>query len=877
MTMNMRRALSPLAFRPQPCCFVFSIFVFSWCLFGFTGISADSSALDARIDDLLRRMTLDEKLSMVSGVGFETRPVERLGIPALQMTDGPAGVRAAPATAFPAGIALAASFDPALVHEVGAAIAREAKAKGKNVLLAPTVNIVRAPHSGRNFESFGEDPYLAGRMGVAYIRGVQSEGVIAAVKHYAANNQEIDRHTIDVQVDERTLHEIYLPAFRAAVQEGGSWSVMAAYNRVNGHHATESKFLLTDVLKKQWGFKGFVMSDWDAVKSTVPTLRAGLDLEMPHGTFLNAAAVTKALDEGAVTLADIDDKVRRILRAMGAMGMLADRAAAMSRLTASAKATASPPDLQRRRKAAPTSTGALDTPEHRRIALDAARAGIVLLKNDRSVLPLDRTKIKSIAVIGPNAAVARIGGGGSAKVIPFYAVSPLEGLTKLTGDGVRIDHAPGVIALEDTTPIPAEHLRPPDTAATPAVGQGSSPAGLLGEYFTNLTFEGAPVMRRVEAVNFRWATGSPEEGFPAEGFSVRWSGTLRPPSAGRYVLSLSSNDGGRLYLDDRLVVDVWGDHATLTGTAIVELSTDRPHRVRVEYYEKQGNADIVLGWRRLEGDPRQAAVDAATRADVAVVFAGLSEALETEAKDREDLYLPEAQESLIAAVAAANKNTIVVLNAGGPVLVERWIDSVPALVNAFYLGQEGGTALAEVLFGDRSPVGRLPITFPRRWEDSPAHGRYPGNGGVVRYDEGMFVGYRHFDRAAIEPRYPFGHGLSYTGFEYASAAAHQSDNGFVVEFTIQNTGRRSGSEIAQVYVRRPQSIVPLPPVRELKAFRKVTLEPGARQRVAIDLPREAFAHYDPRRRAWIVVPGRVQFQVGSSSSVIRLAVDAEIR
>jgi beta-glucosidase len=437
-----------------------------------------------------------------------------------------------------------------------------------------------------------------------------------------------------------------------------------------------------------------------------------------------------------------------------------------------------------------------------------------------------------------------------------------------------------VIALEDTTPIPAQHLRP-------AEGEG---VGLLGEYFTNLTFDGAPAMRRVEAVNFRWATGPPAERFPSEGFSVRWSGTLEAPATGRYVLSLASNDGGRLYLDDRLIVDVWGDHATLTGTAIVDLS-DRPHRVRIEYYEKQGNADIVLGWRRIEGNPLDAAVEAARRADVAVVFAGFSEALETEAKDRADLYLPEAQESLIAAVAAANRNSIVVLNSGGPVLIERWVDQVPAILQAFYLGQEGGTALAEVLLGERSPKGKLPFTVPRRWDDSPAFGRYPGEKGVVRYGEGIMVGYRHFDRAAIEPRYPFGHGLSYASFEYDSPAVHQSENSVNVEFGIQNTGTRAGSEIVQVYIHRPQSRIPRPstlaqgapsevegrPVRELKAFRNVTLGPGERQRVSIDLPREAFARYDPQQRNRIVTPGRVELQVGSSSRAIRFSIGAEIR
>ena len=806
---------------------------------GVSHVAAGRSPIESRVDDLLQRMTLDEKLSMLSGIGFETRPIGRLGIPSLRMVDGPAGVRAAPATAFPAGVALAASFDPDRVLAVGGAIAREAKAKGKNVLLAPTVNILRAPHAGRNFESFGEDPFLAARMAVAYVKGVQAEGVIAAVKHFAANNQEIERHTIDVRIGERALHEIYLPAFRAAVQDAGSWSVMAAYNRVNGDHATENRYLLTTILKEAWGFRGFVMSDWDALKSTTPTLAAGLDLEMPHGTYLNPAAVKEALDAGTVTTASIDDSVRRMLRAMASLGML---------------------DKD------PRDPGALDTPAHRRIALDSARAGIVLLKNDRSLLPLDPARVRSIAVIGPNAGVARLGGGGSAQVIPVYSVSPLEGLTRRAGSAVRIEHAPGVIALEDTTPVPPDALRPP---------AGHQGAGLLGEYFTNLQFEGTPALRRVEPVNFRWATGSPADGFPPEGFSIRWTGTLVAPATGRYVVSLSSNDGGRLYLDDAVTVDVWGDHATLTGTAVVDLEAGTPRQVRIEYYEKQGNADISLGWRRIEGDPLQGAVAAASRADVAVVFAGLSDAIETEAKDREDLRLPEVQERLIQAVAAANRNLVVVLNSGGPIVMDAWINRVPSLVHAFYLGQEGGAALADVLFGDVNPAGKLPLTFLRRWEDSPAFKHYPGEGGAVKYEEGIFVGYRHFDREAIEPLFAFGHGLSYTSFGYSNMALSGDGGAVSVSFDLENTGSRAGAEVAQIYVRDLQSTVPRPP-RELKAFRKVTLNPGERQRVRLALSRADFSFYDPSSHAWVMEPGAFVIEVGGSSRDIRLTAEMNL-
>ena len=795
------------------------------------------SAADARVEELLARMTLEEKLTLLAGTGFDTAPVPRLNIPALHMTDGPAGIRTGPATSFPAGVALAASFDPALVERVGAAIAREAKAQGKNVLLAPCVNIQRAPHAGRNFESFGEDPFLAARVAVAYTRGVQSEGVMAAVKHYAVNNQERERHTIDARVDERTLHELYLPAFKAAVQEGGAWSVMAAYNQVNGAFATENDYLLNEVLKKRWGFRGLVMSDWGAVKSTVPTLQNGLDLEMPTGVFLNPAEVKKALDSGAVKEAQVDDKVRRTLRAMASLGLL-DRPL---------------PD-----------GGASDTPAHRRLARESARDSVVLMKNERAVLPLDANGLRSIAVIGPNAAVARLGGGGSARVVPPYSVSPLEGIKKRVGDRVRVEHAPGVVALEDTEVIPSENLRTPDGKSN----------GLQGEYFANVALAGAPAIRRVDPqIDFRWATGSPAPGFPDDRFSTRWTGSLVATRSGRYSLSLSSNDGGRLYLDDRLIVDLWEDHATITGAAVVELRAGEPRRIRVEHYESIGHADVRLGWRRIEEGTLRAAVEAARRADVAVVFAGLSEATETEALDRPDLNLPEGQDELIAAVARANPRTVVVLNSGGPVIPRGWLEAVPALVQAFYPGQEGGAALAEILFGDASPAGKLPASWPRRWEDSHAFGRYPGRDGVVSYEEGLLVGYRWFDAKKIEPLFPFGHGLSYTRFEYAGLKLTQGrtdDSPFVsVEFDVKNTGPRDGAEVAQVYVREERPRLPRP-FKELKGFVKVFLKAGEKRRLSVTLPADAFSFYDPARGGWVSEAGDFTVTVGASSRDIRL-------
>jgi beta-glucosidase len=591
------------------------------------------------------------------------------------------------------------------------------------------------------------------------------------------------------------------------------------------------------VLKKRGGFRGLVMSDWGAVKSTVPTLRNGLDLEMPTGVYLNPAEVKKALASGAVTQAQLDDKVRRLLRAMVSLGLL--------------------------ERAVPAG-GALDTPAHRKLALDAARDSVVLLKNERALLPLDANRVRSVAVIGPNAAVARLGGGGSAQVVPPYSVSPLEGIKRRVGDRVRVEHAPGVVALEDTEVIPAENLRTPD---------GNS-NGLQGEYFTNVEMAGEPSIRRVDPqLNFRWTTGSPAAGFPDDRFSTRWTGSLLANESGRYSLSLSSNDGGRLYLDDKVIVDLWADHATLTGAAVVELKAGEPRRLRVEHYENRGHADVRLGWRRIEEGTLRAAVEAARRADVAVVFAGLSEATETEALDRPDLNLPEGQDELINAVVRANPNTVVVLNSGGPILPRGWLETVPALVQAFYLGQEGGSAVAEILFGDASPSGKLPASFPRRWEDSHAYGNYPGGGGSVEYREGLLVGYRWFDAKKIAPLFPFGHGLSYARFEYSGlklAQGRGDGEPFVrAEFDVANTGRHAAAEVAQVYVREERPRLPRPP-KELKGFSKVFLKPGEKRRLKVTLPAGAFSFYDPGRGGWVLDAGHFTVMVGSSSRDMRL-------
>jgi beta-glucosidase len=787
--------------------------------------------IERRLTDLLSQLTLDEKLDLLSGTGYETRPVERLGIPALKMVDGPAGVRMGQATAFPAPVALAATWNTELAESVGRAIAQETKAKGGNVLLAPCVNIHRTPFGGRNFESFGEDPYLASRLAVAYVRGVQGARVIATVKHFACNNQEHERLGINVAVDERALNEIYLPAFRAAVTEAGVWGVMSAYNKLNGTFASENAPLLSGILKQRWGFQGFVLSDWGAVHSVVPTVNAGLDLEMPTGKHLSRENLARALDEGQIQLPAIDDKVRRILRAMLSLGIGQGSA-----------------------------EGALDTPEHRELAKRVALESMVLLKNSGGLLPLDPKHLRSVAVIGPNAAVARLGGGGSAAVTPPYSVSPLAGIKSKLEKRAKVNYAPGILGESDFTPAPSEWLRPP---------AGSDSEGLLGEYFANAELIGEPMARRVDRRVSLEGPASLPAGVGSQRFSVRWSGEVRPGQSGRYLVSAVSDDGSRVYLDGKLLLDNWGTHGPSFRSASVELKGGQAYPIRIEYAQSGGGFLFRLGLAKIKMEPMLEAVETAKRSDVAIVCVGLSAADESEGSDRKTLGLPEEQERLILAIAEANPRTIVVLNAGAAIVPGEWLNRIPALLLAWYPGQEGGNALAELLLGETSPSGKLPTTFVQRWEDASAYGNYPGEEGVVRYDEGIFVGYRHLDKTRVAALFPFGYGLSYTGFAYSDlrVAPRTLPRGGTldVSFSLTNTGTRPGAETAQLYVRDLRASAPRP-VKELKAFSKVLLKPGETQTVRLTLDESALAFYHSDSKEWRAESGAFELLIGGSSS-----------
>ncbi len=810
-----------------------------------------SQPMEERIEALLSQMTLEEKVSMTAGSDmWHSTGVERLGIPPFKMTDGPNGARGSQwqgdltSACFPAGVSLAATWNPELIHRVGVALGEETRTKSAHMLLAPTVNIHRSPLGGRNFECYSEDPYLTSRIAVSYIKGVQSQGVSACIKHFVCNDSEFERLSISSEVRERALREIYLIPFEAAVKEADVWAIMGAYNRLNGTHCCEHPYLLSEILKGEWGFQGVVVSDWTATKSTVESANAGLDLEMPGPARFLGKKLLQPVQDGLVSEEIIDDKVRRLLR-----------------ITLKTGAMDHPEEPEK----------AVDKPEHRALIREAAGEGIVLLKNEGAVLPLDEGKIKTIAVIGPNARVAQIMGGGSAQVNPHYAVSPLEGIRNRCGDAIQVRYEQGCTNHKGTPLLEADWL-------TPAEGQGP---GLTCEYYNTPDLSGEPVLTQVTRnLRFFWI-GEFAPGVNPGQFSVRLRGTLTVPETGTYTFSLVSAGLSRLYIDGREIVDNWTEQTP--GEAFfgagsqekkgeIDLTAGQAYEIEIRY--TKGDAflgGLIVGCQPpVIGDPIERAVQLAAESDVALLFIGTNGDWESEGFDRTDMELPGRQAELVERVAAANPNTIVVLQTGAPVTMG-WLDKVPAVLEAWFPGQECGNAIADVLFGDVNPSGKLPTTFPKRLEDNPAYINYPGERGQVFYGEGIFVGYRYYDKKKIEPLFPFGHGLSYTTFAYSNLRIDPAEASEEVRISVdvQNTGSRAGKEVVQLYVRDVEASV-LRPEKELRGFQKVALEPGEAKTVTFTLDARALAFYDPQQKAWVTEAGEFEVLVGSSSRDIRL-------
>ncbi|WP_327427078.1 beta-glucosidase family protein [Streptomyces sp. NBC_01236] len=781
------------------------------------------SGAGPRVEGLIGKLTLDEKISLLHGA---TDPnslgqagyvpgVPRLGIPPLRLVDGPAGVRVTQhATALPAPVLLASAFDPGLARSYGQVIGREGRALGQDVLLSPMVNLIRTPYAGRNFETFSEDPLLAGDLVAAEIRGIQGEGLIATVKHFAMNNQEKDRNSIDVRVDEQSMHEVELRGFEAAVA-ARTGAVMGAYNKVNGTFACENKTLLTDVLRDQWGFEGWVMTDWFAAHSTDAAITAGLDMEMPGGTYFGDALKT-AVQNGSVSETYVDRAVRRILAVMDRFGLLDGSV---------------PPRPARDPKA-----GAA-------VALEVAKAGATLLRNEHHALPLTGAAARSIAVVGPTGSLPFVSGGGSAHVVPDHADSPLDAIKSRAGRGAHVSYSLG----EDLfgKPIPASALSPAFTTEAQAVAAGQT-----------WTYEGM----LTAADDDEWT------------FVIHYSG-VRP----KVLL-----DGEDLFP----VAPGYGEYFSggLVSAAPDGLSVRRKalslttgaHKLQIT--AQGGTGGQLFRLRRITGATRAQdvaeAVEAARAAHSVVLFA-YEDA--TEGLDRTTIALPGHQSELIEAVTAANPRTTVVLNTSSSTSMP-WLRSTAAVLQMYYPGQEGA-ATAAVLFGDCDPGGRLTQSFAVDDDHHPVAGdprRYPGVDGTEEYSEGIHAGYRWYDAEGVRALFPFGHGLSYTSFAYDDLHVRRARQGLEVSFTVRNTGRRDGIEVAQVYVGPSPDLRLDRAVRVLGGYRRLALRAGERRRVTVVVEKGTLSSWDAKRHDWVLGTGRRTVWAGASSRDLRLRTTAEV-
>ena len=814
----------------------------------------DSPAVEQRANDMLAKLTLQQKLEIIGGVdSMFIRAEPSAGFPELKMSDGPEGVRTwGPDTAYAGGIALAASWDPALANAMGKSIGLDARARNVNFLLGPGVNIYRAPMAGRNFEYFGEDPYLAGQIAVGYIRGVQSEGVIATVKHFDANNQEYDRHNVSSNMDERTLREIYLPAFEAAVREGHVGAIMDSYNLVNGVHSTQNKHLNIDILRKDWHFDGIVMSDWDATYSAVGAANGGLDLEMPSGEFMNPQNLLPAIQNGQVSEATIDDKVRDIFRDAIRFGFLDHEQF--------------DPNVPKYSQQA------------RAVALREALESITLLRNQGNLLPLDANTMHTIAIVGPDAWPAEPGGGGSSHVDAYAPVSFMTGLSDALAGRVKVLYARGLPTADEL--ISETRFSPPS---------GDSPGAVKVEIFDNPDFQGAPQVSWASEIDAftsnEWAPRSSQRR------SIRYTAQYQPTTTGDtlFLAAADGSDAYKLIVNGKTVIDQTPHEGQEPRSVELPLTAGQSASIELDYWPDSGAPHIGLGIRAAADLVSPEAKKIASLADAVVVAVGFNPSEESEGQDR-SFALPFGQDELIEAVAHANPHTIVTITAGGNVDMHRWLGDVPALLHNWYPGQEGGRALAQILFGEHDPEGHLPVSFERSWEQNPVHDSYypaptaPGQTPHVFYKEGVFLGYRYYTTYNVQPLFPFGFGLSYTTFSFShlsvSPAANDGDNelagGYTVSFDVTNTGHRQGATVAQVYIGDPSAKVKRPE-KELKGFEKVRLAPGESTHVTVTLNRRAFSYWSDEKNGWEVDPGKFVVYVGDSSERTPLTQDFQVQ
>ncbi len=785
------------------------------------------------VDSLLRQMTLSEKVEQLSGRSFDTRDNNRLNIPGFHMTDGPIGVgqphKNGSATAFPAVVALAATWDTSYAFLMGKAIAYEAQKKGKNFLLAPCMNMQRFPGGGRNFETFSEDPYLSARMAVNYIKGVQSEGIIACAKHFVCNNQERNRVNLNVNVDEKALREIYFPAFKASVQQAKVAAVMTSYNKVNGKYSGQNPWLINQVLKKEWGFDGITISDWESIYSTTEAALAGLDMEMPWARHFGDSLI-QYVRNGSIDEHIVDEKVKRILRIKYRFGLF-------------------------HKKKCMDSTFSGNT-EHRQLALAIAKNSLVLLKNKNQLLPLNKQKMKNIAIIGPNANVARMPRKGSVNVKSPYSVSSLDGIKALVNNSTNILFAQGCNMVEEPFTSPQVHWF-----------TSTGKKGIFATYFNNKTLSGTPVIQKVDtAINFNWGNQSPSEHLKPNNFSVRWQGRITVSQSGFYSVDIATKGGYRFFFNDTLRIDQWFVWKPLDiQRFVVYLKADKSYPVKLEYFESEWEAIVKMGVRSLNNKTLiNQAVEKAAKADAAIVFAGFSDLYEQEGNDRTMPGLPYEQVKLIQSVAAANKNTIVVVSAGTPIEMVSWIHNVAAVLYAWYAGMETGNAIAQTLFGYHNPCGRLPFSIPLRFNNYPVYNEYFNQSENINYTEGVFNGYRYFDKFKTKPLFPFGFGLSYTDFHFDSLKIIHNANCITLNFRIKNTGDRNGAEIVQVYVEKENPSADCA-TKKLKRFKKVFLKHGEIKHCELKIRKTELQVFHAQKKKWILEPGDYKIHISKSS------------
>ena len=804
-----------------------------------------------RIESLISELTLEEKVSILSGSSaWHTTAVPRLNIPRVKMTDGPIGARGdsvsgATSACFPSASCLSSSWDKDSVEEIAKAIGIEAKSKDADVLLGPTINLHRHPLGGRHFECYSEDPLLTGELASSYVRGVQSVGVSACLKHFIGNDTEYQRHFVSSNIDDRTLRELYLLPFEMGVK-AGSLSVMSAYNQLNNVFCSSNEEILTNILKEEWNFPGYVVSDWGAAQDTIGNANGGLDCEMPGPARSWGENLVKAVNNGKVDEEVVDDKVRRILRVADFTGRLDDP-------------TESPEQSN-------------NLEEDRLLIRTAGSEGMVLLKNDQ-VLPFKKETVKKLAVIGPNALKGQYLGGGSASLNPHYVVHPLEGLKSAFGDSAEINYAKGCHTYKFLPGISSDLFKEND--------------GFKVEFYNGQDFEGSPIETKILKGNKFWAMGGFGLDIVAQSerpsLSVRFSGELQPEHSGEYNFEIFSIGPSKLSINGENLIDNWssqepGDAFFGMGSAPkrekIKFEKGKTYSLEVEYKWEGRFPAVQIGMQPPDQfDLMEEAINLAKEADAVVLIAGTNSDWETEGNDRANLDLPSNQNELIETICKLNKNTVVVLNTGSPCEMP-WIDNANAILQCWFPGQEFGNSLADILIGKVNPSGKLPTTFPKKLSDTPAYSTYPGKDLQMDYEEGLFIGYRWYDRESIEPLFPFGHGLSYTSFEYSNLRAipPKGDSSVAAfEVDITNTGDVAGKEVLQGYITVNKSQIERPQ-KELKKFEKISLESGETKKVKFELSEKDLSFWSTENNAWQDEPAEYLFSIGASATDIKDSV-----